>query len=278
MYRTASSLSLKLAAPSMVFGNDLLTNVRILTSIVDHIEIVLFHTPSLNNLPTPREIDELKQIGRQEDISFSVHLPSSLEIACLDRQQREESLQLARKILFSTEEFNPIHYVFHIPYSRPTLTSVPGKYIKACDKRPNWDEWTQIALGSVESLYKICKDKLLVENINYAPVYLEPFWKSGFCGFCLDIGHLMLGGEDVLGIIEQYMCHVSEIHLHGVESHDEHLSCAVLSEKLLQSLVSSLIHAHFRGILNIEVFNPYDLTTSLAALQKVVPKELTKPA
>jgi sugar phosphate isomerase/epimerase len=46
-------------------------------------------------------------------------------------------------------------------------------------------------------------NKLLVENINYSPSFLEPFCKEGLCGLCLDIGHLLLGQEDVMEVMRQ---------------------------------------------------------------------------
>ena len=51
----------------MVFKGDMLENVRLLTPLVDNIEIVLFHTPTLHNIPGPKEICMLKTIGEQED-------------------------------------------------------------------------------------------------------------------------------------------------------------------------------------------------------------------
>lgn len=64
----------------MISGKDLLENVRLLVGLVDHIEIVLFHTPSIHNIPGTQELRMLKKIGEQENVTFTVHLPASLEI------------------------------------------------------------------------------------------------------------------------------------------------------------------------------------------------------
>jgi hypothetical protein len=78
----------------MVFGEDLLENVQLLAGVVDHIEIILFHTPSGHNIPSPHEIRALKSIKEHEDVTFTVHLPDSLEIASPASSRREESVQL----------------------------------------------------------------------------------------------------------------------------------------------------------------------------------------
>ena len=64
----------------MVFGENLLENAYLLASMVDHIEIVLFYTPTLDNFLSVGEISALKKLGVEEDMSFSVHLPAFLEM------------------------------------------------------------------------------------------------------------------------------------------------------------------------------------------------------
>jgi len=65
----------------MVFGLNLVENVKRLSRIVNHIEVVIFHTPDLHNIPTTEEILFLKEIKAEKNLTYSVHLPASLEIA-----------------------------------------------------------------------------------------------------------------------------------------------------------------------------------------------------
>ena len=55
-----------ISAPSMVFGMDLLENVRLLESLVDNIEIVLYNTPTLHNFPSHKEILTLKKMDTNQ--------------------------------------------------------------------------------------------------------------------------------------------------------------------------------------------------------------------
>ena len=57
----------------------------------------------------------------------------------------------------------------------------------------------------------------LVENINYSPRFLNPLWKLGLCGLCLDIGHLLLGNEALLENLGSHLPVIKEIHLRSEE-------------------------------------------------------------
>ena len=268
-YSAEFSLPFIVGAPSMVLGENLLENVQQLASMVDHVEIVLFYTPTLHNFPSPGEVKALKKLGVDKGVSFSVHLPTYLEIASQDRQKREKSIQLAIDLINIMAELSPIHHILHIPYTTPTLTPVPGLYFTG-EHRNKFMDWTQRAMESLET---ICLrvgqgNKILVENINYSPIFLECFLKPGSCEFCLDLGHLLLGRENVVEVAKQFMPVTSEVHLHGVRGFQEHLSLAVLPETQVSEWTRLLAAASFSGVVNLEVFSEEDLDTSMDMLNQ----------
>ena len=110
------------------------------------------------------------------------------------------------------------------------------------------------------------RNKILVENINYSPIFLECFWKLGLCELCLDLGHLMLGRESVTKVTKQFMSVTREVHLHGVKGCQEHLSLAVLPEARVSNWVKLLVEASYGGIVNLEVFSEGDLEASISML------------
>jgi hypothetical protein len=116
----------KIGAPSIVFGRDLLENVRMLADRVDHIEILLFHTPTLHHFPSITEIQAVNKMGDSAGLSFSVHLPTSLEIASRHREKRHASLKMVVELINLMNEVNPIYHILHIPVMPPTLTAAPG--------------------------------------------------------------------------------------------------------------------------------------------------------
>lgn len=261
----------------MVFGDELLKNARLLANMVDYVEIILFHTPTLHNIPTSEEICSLKKIGDQEDMAFTVHLPASLEIAASDRTQREKSVQLAREIFLRTVELEPMHYILHVPFSPPTLVAIPDFYFTS-QNDPRWDEWRGHALESLEVLHGVLgkPGKLLVENINYSPRFLEPFLESGFCGLCLDLGHLILGREEVMEHLRHRLDVTHEIHLHGVSGYDEHLSLSRLPKDQVHEWLRYIHRNSFQGAITLEVFSPRDLEESLEIMLEAFTDENTQ--
>lgn len=211
-FSTADVPPFRIGAPSIVFGKNLLENAHRLAGMVDHIEILLFHTPTLHNVPTRAQIRAVKKVGDIENVGFSVHLPTSLEIASLHRKKRRTSVQMAAQLINWMSELNPIYHILHVPITPPTLTAVPGEYFTIQDQ-DRLDGWSERATESLLTIYD-CIDpsqKILVENINYSPIFLESFWKSGLCDLCLDMGHLMLGQERVLETTRQFMSVIREI-------------------------------------------------------------------
>lgn len=248
----------------MVYGEDLFHNVEVLSGLVKDIEVVLFHTPDLNNIPTPREIDRLKELGDRKDISFTVHLPASLEPAAERQDLREESLDLAAEIIGRFSGLHPRHYILHLPFSKPTLIPIPGYYFP-WKPAEEWNQWGQRAEEALKRLSNSlgAPESLLVENINYSPGFLEPFVRKGLCGLCLDMGHLWLGREDILGVLRNYLQLTRVIHLHGVEGFKDHISLANLPSRQLEEWFQVLHEAAYQGVITLEVFDPVDLEESL---------------
>ena len=266
-----NNMPYKIGASSMVFGHDMVENARLLAQIVNHVEIILFHTSTLNNIPGREEIRRLNEIRQQYAITYSVHLPASLEIGALCAQRRKDSVCLASEICLQTAELNPVYYILHIPFSPPTLVPVPGLYFRSGDSE-QWDQWTKRSLESLASVQEVIPQSatLLIENINYSPYFLKPFIKNNFCELCLDFGHLILGGEPVTDILEDNFSVIREIHIHGVNGYHDHLCVSELPEPMLRRCLQYLDSKQFSGIVNLEVFTPDHLNGSIAVLLKTL--------
>lgn len=242
---------------------------------LDFIEIVLFHTPQLHNIPTTRELQTLKEIQERTQSIYTVHLPASLDIASKHQDIRDKSIRMLVDIWLKTSILQPAYYVLHIPMTPPTLVSVPGQYIKSVSPRSS-DDWTSRAMDSLRQIRDRVGNEsaLLLENINYSPQFLEPFFKAGYGGFCLDIGHLLLGDEHVPEVMERFRDQIREIHLHGVRDYTEHLSLDVLPRDKVVEWLSCLKRWNFQGYINLEVFSPEDLKTSHEVVSDIM-KELS---
>lgn len=253
----------------MVYGMALVENVKKLSLIVDHVEIILYHTKDHHNLPTTKELAFLERIREETALSYSVHLPASLEIAAADASTRNASLERTIHMIHHFHHLNPDYFIFHIPFTAPTLVAEPGCYFTEKDSGSlhNWSKRAIDGLKKIQGETGI-HQRLLIENINYSPVFLEPFWRQGLCGFCLDIGHLLLGGECVRDHLERYLPVIREIHLHGVTGWEEHIGLEVIVEDRLRSWITLLQSSGYSGILNLEVFDPVHLASSLRLLRE----------
>jgi sugar phosphate isomerase/epimerase len=252
----------------MVFGRHLAENVRLLSSMVDHVEIVIFHTPELHNIPETQEVKRIKELMAKGRLTCSVHLPASLEIAASGSTRRDSAFRLIDRIIARLADLEPEAYILHVPFTAPTLTMEPGRYFTALDGT-EYAGWMKRALAGLDRIqsHTGLNRRLLVENINYSPKFMAPFWERGLCALCLDIGHLMLGNEPVLSHLENYLPVIEEIHLHGVVGWEEHLALDVVSEARVKAWIAYLNACGYRGILNLEVFRPEDLKKSLQVLK-----------
>jgi len=264
---------LRISAPSLVYGFDLLENVNTLSRIVDHVEIVVFNTPERDNIPTSEELAVLEKVRAETGLTYSVHLPTSYEIAAADENTRNISLQRTIEMIHYLRHLEPDGYILHIPLTAPTLVAEPGCYVTGED-RHRFKEWAKRAGDGLERIQAETGlgRQLLVENINYSPIFLAPFWQKGLCGFCLDIGHLLLGGECVRHILNRYLPVITKIHLHGVIGWQEHLALNVMPKERVSRWIDLLAANAFDGIVNLEVFGPEDLILSLEMLDDILCK------
>lgn len=262
---------LRLGAPAMIYGEDLWENVETLSKRIDHVELVLFHTPECHNLPGEKVLTRLERIAAEQGVTFSIHLPASLEIAADNGARRDASIRLAAECWRRVSRLSPIACVMHIPYTTPTLVPVPGSYFKP-GEGDRWDGWVERGLASLGRLEDELgwSDRLLVENINFSPSYLVPFLESGLCNLCLDLGHLVLGGEPVKHTIVSFSHWIREVHLHGVTGYKDHLGFGALPEDRLHKWFETLSEIGFDGVMNLEVFTEEDFEESLRLARKIL--------
>ena len=107
----------RLGSTSYVYWDDILPNVRQLGPLVDDVELVLFESGELCNLPDQAVIIELQHQAVVHDLTYTVHLPLDLRIVPGDH-----SLVLARKIVDLTRPLAPFAYVVHLDAREPMQT------------------------------------------------------------------------------------------------------------------------------------------------------------
>jgi len=242
----------RLGTTSYIIPDDILPNVRYLAGKVQDVELVLFEVDhDLSNLPSPDVIKELAGLAKENDLTYTVHLPLDLRLGA-GGEETHLSLVKARKVIELTRPLTPWAFVMHL------------------DANDSGDRlaWTRQATRSLELVAEWAggPERLAVENLYGHPLDLLRLVldQVSVC-HCVDVGHLWLDDHDPLPILRRALPRTKVIHLHGVGSRD-HQSLALIPEEQLLMVLVCLLQERYTGVVTLEVFNKQDLETSLQTL------------
>jgi sugar phosphate isomerase/epimerase len=242
----------KVSCPSYIYPEDYIENVTLLGPHVDEIELLFFEGNTPEFLPTKDEITKLKELGKEFDITYNIHLPTDLSVTS-DRTDdaKDNILEIIKRV----KTLDPSTYTLHLPFDD--------------DGEPKeiWYERSFEALEKISGV--IGKSKISVETLNYNPEILSTFIDEGY-SMCLDIGHVLYYGFDLDAIYTKFKDKITTIHLHGVERKKDkirdHKSLKNLSSDEVK-IVKNILHS-FGGVVSFEVFSYKNLEESLIWLDE----------
>jgi sugar phosphate isomerase/epimerase len=241
----------RLGATSYVIQGDLVANATHLAGQVNDMELVLFDLEDgTSNLPDRATVRQLAQIGRDHNLSYTVHLPCDVR-----HTPNDGSLALAEKVIALTSPLQPIAWVFHLEGTNATHGSWLPQAFNAIEKMISW-------VNNPKSL--------ALENLeNYAVELLQPIYDHFPIGRTLDIGHLWKQGRDPLPILERYLSTTQVVHLHGMTDRD-HQSLVLMPISKIDSILRLL--KQWNGVLTLEVFEDDFISSRdalLASLERI---------
>jgi sugar phosphate isomerase/epimerase len=249
----------RLGCTSYVYPDDLLPNVRKMAPVVDDIEIVLFETESLSNLPDKAVISELLQIQREQGNTYTIHFPIDKKAAGPDKQERRYFQEQALKIMRLTLPLNPFAYILHL------------EGISQNANREHQDAWRSRGMETCEkiaSLDGVNKSSIAVENLGYPVDWNKEIVEHFGFSFCMDVGHLWLYRYDWEGTLARYLKDTRVIHLHGVSGGKDHLSVLKNDREILKKLVRNYLKG-FQNVVTLEVFSREDTFGSIERLKEL---------
>src|SRR6185436_837939 len=210
----------RLGTTSYIIPDDILPNAHYLAGKVRDIELILFEVDDgPTNLPSTKVIDELSQIARQSDMTYTVHLPLDLKLGEHD-SERDQSLVKAKRVIDCTRGLNPWAYVLHLD-GRSVRSSTDNDLIE------HWQDQSVRALEIV-SEWAGGAEKLAVENLETYPLdFIQPVLDRIPVSRCVDIGHLWLDGHDPITYVRAALPRIRVIHIHGIAERD-HRSLAFM--------------------------------------------------
>ncbi len=245
---------MRLGTTSYIYPADIITNVRKLAGRVQDVELVIFEVDEgLNDLPDGDTIDELRLLGADYNMTYTVHLPLGLGLA-----DEDPSIAKAVQVIRRTELLSPRAFIVHLE----------GKDESPSGQNRRWID------NSVRSLKIICDEvcrpeHICVENLDdWSPTMLDAILDTMPVSCCVDVGHLWKQGLEPTPFLDKWSSRARVVHIHGVGERD-HMRLSLMPAATLDPVVEKL-HRRFRGVLTFEVFNERDLLDSLATFHESV--------
>jgi sugar phosphate isomerase/epimerase len=230
----------RLGTTSYIYPAPVLPNVRKLAGRVRDIELVFFEYNDASNLPTPEDVNQMKQLAENENLTFTVHLPLDMSIGDWDISLRNKSIDKTKSIIELTRPLNPWGYILHP------------------------DRWTPTAKPLVTEPSTLC-----VENVNLLFDYLLFSLLDSPFGICLDIGHLLQFDLEVMPYLRRCFKKLRIIHLHGVKDGKDHQGLNREMIPLLKEFFNYLEQNNYCGVVTLEVFSEKDLLQSFDTLKEL---------
>lgn len=254
-----AKLPFRLGTTSYIIPDEILPNVRYLADQVDDVELVLFEADDYSNLPSPALVDELNAIAKDNELTFTVHLPLNLKFT-RDDAAADISIEKALKVIGCTEKLYPYAYIAHL-----------DSHQIGCADETSHPEMVENCLKALERIAPSLPDRrlLAIENLeSYDPERNDPVVQRFGASHCIDIGHLWLRGRDPLPYFKPRLDRSRVVHLHGIEERD-HRSLTAFQDNRVQLTWRALINAQFDGVLTLEVFNEADFFASMELLKEI---------
>lgn len=249
----------RLGSTSYVYPADVLPNVERLAGQVEDIELVLFESDDVSNLPDATTIDHLANLAARHDFTYTVHLPIDRDLGSPDPAERRACVAQAQRIFDLVAPLRPAAYLLHL---QGVVADAPPARVA------RWQADTAQALDELLA-GGIAPQLLCVENLQFPFAWCEPLVARFELSVCIDTGHLWLTGADAVAHARRHLPRTRVVHLHGERDGRDHLSLAATDPDRLAAFVRTL--ADYRGVVTLEVFSRDETASSITCLREILP-------
>ncbi|BBO74481.1 hypothetical protein DSCW_18980 [Desulfosarcina widdelii] len=241
------------ACPSFVYPAGYEENVCRLAPFVDEIQLLFFESEP-RSLPTPALIQELSDLAASHDIAYHIHLPSDIYPGHPDPDERRRAVVAIHTIMERCQVLSPSTFTLHLERNPAGTENLPV------------ERWRQYLLESLERMLpqKTSPGKISVETLDYPLEWAAPVIEAMDLSVCMDMGHLLVHGEDLQAFYENWKDRITVIHLHGVDGSEDHLALDRLSDERMRTVLG-LLQA-LKKVVVIENYSYPRLNASLACL------------
>ena len=253
---------LRLGTTSYILPADILPNVEFLAPLVDDVELVLFESDEISNLPSAETVRALRRLAWDQRLSYTVHLPMDAHLGAPDEPRRRAAVGKCLRVIDRTAPLDPFAWVVHFHHD-DYKSGIPAHTVPA---------WRDALRRSMRELLDqgLPARGFCVETLSYPFDLVADLVEELDLSICLDVGHLVLYGFDVAAAIQRFWPRTRVIHLHGVRAGKDHTSISHLDPAIPRMLLSAAqADPRTVRVLTLEVFSEPELRSSLAVLERL---------
>jgi sugar phosphate isomerase/epimerase len=238
--------------PSYIIPADIASNVKWLRGLVDEIELILFESDRFSNMPSPSDIALFRELAAESGLRYNVHLPLDVDVASMEARVRSRSLDMVERIVDLTAPLDPTSYILHVLKDE---TAEPAR-------------WKATVTESLAAL-RPPRDRFAVETLAWDLREIDDILRDLRFSVCIDIGHLLLRGDDVPSIFALFSGRISMIHLHGVQAGKDHIALDRLGAAERAMIAATVRAAGYARGLSLEIFSQEDFMHSLDVVEQM---------
>ena len=245
----------KIGTTSFIYPDHYIPNVKMLGPYLDEIELLVFESQGANAVCSRKVTAELCRLAADVDLSYNIHLPTDVSISDPNPVWQNNAVDTLIRVIELAQPLDPSALILHVPYSEKSFDNGVVR------------TWQNRVYQNLKEIVAAVENKniIAIENLDYPLEMLEDIIVDLGLSICLDLGHLMVYGYDVLEIFSKYAAKTSVLHLHGVENGRDHITLERLSDKLFERVLRVLYK--FSGVVSLEVFSFENLDSSLKYLE-----------
>lgn len=242
-----------LGTTSYIIPDDVLPNVKFLVPFLDDIEIVLFESEEISNLPNQTIINELNQIGKQNALTYSIHFPIDQKAGSPNKNERTFFVNQVLKIIDLFQKSPISAFILHLEGLQ--LNPSENEIIE-------WQKNVSEVCTEIQTRISPEQNALIaVETLGYPPFLNIPVIEQFNFKHCIDIGHVWLYNQEWQRVTEKMLPSTRVFHLHGVANSKDHLSLDLNDKSVLKSFFNKALRS-FDGLVTLEIFDLESLIKS----------------
>jgi sugar phosphate isomerase/epimerase len=252
----------RLGTSSYIIPDNIIPNVKYLSDKVDDIEILLFESDEISNLPNTATIKEMNKIAKENNLSYNIHLPVDIVLGATNETIRKNSVQKCIRVIELMQNVNPIAYILHLTGNPNIMGTGTTETIK--DWLPSFNK----SLNEITSR-NIDPSLICIETLKYPFYYLDNLIDKFNLSVCLDVGHILIYKHSLEEYFNKYLEKTKVIHLHGIKNGKDHNHIGYLDTSVLNFVIKSIMETRKKEkILTLEIFNEEDFNNSIKQLEK----------